>query len=76
MSRAKKPTAVTAQRTVEIAAMRLSRANDLLNAIDEIARIGTEVNLGTLAIAARDLVDKVLQDLAPFRPWPAKDCQP
>lgn len=67
----KQPAAVampeSAQRTVEIAAMRLNRANDLLNAIDHIATVGAgEVNLGALAIAARDLVDKVLEDLSAF----------
>ena len=64
-------------RTLELIALRLARVNGLLNAIDCIERrdVG-DVGLSPLAVAARDLVDRVLDDLAPFRPWPAKDVRP
>lgn len=55
-------------RKLEVVEIRLHRATDVLTAIDHIATVGTgEVNLGALAIAARDLIDRVLDDLAPLR---------
>lgn len=54
-------------RKLEAVEIRLHRATDVLTAIEHIAKAdATEVNLGALAIAARDLIDRVLDDLAPF----------
>lgn len=53
-------------RVLQVATIRLARANDVLNCLDVCARYDAELDLGALALAARDLVDKVLNDLAPF----------
>lgn len=50
--------------TLKVAQRRLGRANDVLNAILFCAEAGAELSLGSLAIAARDLIDRVLDDLA------------
>lgn len=46
--------------------IRLSRANQILNCLECLADHEHEVDLSSLAIAARDLVDKVLDDLSAF----------
>lgn len=45
---------------------RLTRANAVLTCLECLARHEDEVDLSSLSIAARDLVDKVLEDLSAF----------
>jgi hypothetical protein len=52
--------------TLKVAKIRLDRANDVLNAIHFCAEADAELNLGALAIAARDLIDSVIRDLVPL----------
>lgn len=69
--KARRPAAVVlpenALRVLQVAAIRLARANGVLNCLDVCARYDAELDLGALALAARDLIDKVLDDLAPLR---------
>lgn len=51
---------------IQVMETRLTRANDVLNCLDACARLDAEVNLGALAVAARDIIDKVLEDLSAF----------
>lgn len=68
---AKKPAPIIVSQhdVARIGAMeiRLSRANQVLNCLECLADHEHEVDLSSLAIAARDLIDKVLDDLAPLR---------
>lgn len=65
---AKKPRFVVTLRTVsklEVVEQRLRRVCDLMSCIDHCQE--AELNLGSLAIAARDVIDGVIDDLAPLR---------
>jgi hypothetical protein len=60
--------------TLQVIERRLLRACDLLSCL-EYCRDG-ELNLGALAIATRDLIDTVRDDLAPIRRRIEKTVQP
>lgn len=60
--------------TLEVIEQRLLRACDLLSCL-EYCQDG-ELNLGALAIATRDLIDTVRDDLAPIRRGIEKTAQP
>lgn len=51
----------------EVAVARLERAIAILSCLAFAADEGAELDLGPVAIAARDLIDKVIHDLAPLR---------
>jgi hypothetical protein len=56
--------------TLEVIDRRLLRACDLLSCLEHCQ--DAELNLGALAIATRDLLDRVRDDLAPIRHSVAK----
>lgn len=73
--RAKQPRAALsyqAETEIQVAQIRLRRAQAVLNALEFCADQEAELSLGPVAVAARDLIDKALDGLATV--FPQGDC--
>lgn len=60
--------------TLRVIEDRLRRCCDLMTCLDHCQ--DAELNLGALALCARDLIDRVIDDLAPFRRSIGKSVRP
>lgn len=59
---------VQAETVIEVAQIRLRRAQDVLSALAFCADRDAELSLGPVAVTVRDLIDRVIDGLATLAP--------